>query len=140
MARGLQLEWSVCIDSQRRLWVNIQQLVFLSVAVRTANHEVFFALCFFGHIADAETTNVVVAAGRDQYCVEVSEANGAVVLEQFTFDFVVRWVIISDLHVLFVDFGLDSDFVSRSDVCVFDCTVDTLPLFSLLLVKILILV
>ena len=84
-----------------------------------------------GHVANAKPANVVVAARGHEDRVEVAQADRAVVLEHLALDGVVGWVVVSNMHVLFVDLSLDSHFVALAYFSLLRSSQSQAPLFAL---------
>lgn len=117
LARRAELERRVRVDPQWSDWVDIHELVFLCAAVRTENLELFVVLGFLSQVADAEPTDVVLAAARNKDGVEVAETDGAIVLENLPFFFVIGRIIIPAEDLFLADVCLDSHLVPLPNVC-----------------------
>ena len=133
--RGRELEGSVGVDSERGLEVDVEELVFVGAAVGAEDAELGVVLRLLGHVPDAETANVVVAAGRDQHRVEVAQADRAVVLEHLAGLRVLGRVVVPHLYVSLIHLCLNPHFVAFTDLSLLDGLVHPAPLGSLLLLN-----
>ena len=117
--------------------VDISQLVFVSRAMRASDAEILVWLRLFCHVSDTKTADIIIAAGGNEDCVEISQADGTVILEGLALHRVILRIEVSYQHILLVDVSLDSHFVSFSDLSILYGLVDSapfVPIFSFLLV------
>ena len=84
------------------------------------------------HVSDTETADVVITTGRDENCVEISQANWAIVLENFALIRVISWVKVSHLNVFLVDVSLDSYLVTLSNLRILNSFMSSSPIVSFL--------
>ena len=84
------------------------------------------------HVSDTETADVVITTGRDKNCVEISQADWAVVLENFALIRVISWVKVSHLNIFLVDVSLDSYLVTLSNLRILNSFMSSSPIVSFL--------
>ena len=89
------------------------QLKFVTEAVRAADNVLHICLSPPRHVADAMAADVVFAARRHQDVVEVSHADGAVVLVDLLLQ-LICWEVVDPEHVSLGDFSLYPDLVPCS--------------------------
>ena len=104
-------ERCVCVYFHGVRGVYIIQLELYIEAVRAADHIVSVSLRSSRHVPDTVSANVVLAAGRDEDCIEIPKANRAVILE-FVLELLFCGIEIDMFDILLIDLRLDSDFVS----------------------------
>ena len=107
--------WCVSINPDRIRGVNIIQFVVVIATMWTVDHIVSIAFRSSCHIADTVAADVVLAASRHEYGIEISKTNRAVILVEFLLLFVC-WVKVSDKNVFLIDFCLNSHFVPLSNL------------------------
>ena len=85
------------------------------------------------HVSDAETADVIVTACRNKDCVEVTKADGTVVLEHFTFNRVMCGISVPNMDVFLVNVSLNADLVALSNFSILYGLVNTTPFFSIII-------
>ena len=70
----------ISVDSHGSVRLNIRKFEIKGSTVWARDGKVSIVLCFLGHITDAVATDIILAAWGDKDCVEVAQANRAVVL------------------------------------------------------------
>ena len=89
------------------------QLKFVAEAVRAADDVLHICLSPPRHVADAVAADVILTARRYQNVVEVSHADGAIVLVDLLL-YLICWEVVDPEHVSLVDFSLYPDLVTCS--------------------------